>query len=371
MRYIKNYKNFKKLNEIKNILEGVEHIVIENLNKEKTDKELVKETPEEEKSRIENIIKKHFNKEIDLDISPKPPINSEYDNPEKNKNEKSENPEKNKNLEDESKNEAAILTAITIASLLPVAMEAVGKLSNLLKRKFGINLTEEDLKKLEYYNNAIAAYNKILKKGSAKFQGEEYTLKNWKEIGEKLYELVKNEDVKVGKKLKDDHHNTNDDQSNKNVDNKEKNNSENENNNEKENVKNDNIENDKKLIENEINKLKKIRDKLFGTSFAEWLKNKGHELHHAYTTPIRLALYGLAKISKKDSKLRDEKFREKIANVIYAITMVSLAGIGIWEGLSSLSGVNEVGSIILKGIEGGLNTSEIRKQAISALLKST
>jgi len=48
--------------------------------------------------------------------------------------------------------------------------------------------------------------------------------------------------------------------------------------------------------------------------------------------------------------------------------MVTLAGIGIWQSLSSLAGVTEVTGVVLKGIESGVNTSEIRKQAISLLM---
>jgi hypothetical protein len=98
------------------------------------------------------------------------------------------------------------------------------------------------------------------------------------------------------------------------------------------------------------------------------MKEKGHALHHAYTSPIRLVLRGVAKLSKKDSKLRDEATREKVANVIYAITMVGLAGYGIMSTLSHMAGVGEVAQIMLKGIEGGLNTAEVRKQALTAIL---
>jgi hypothetical protein len=118
----------------------------------------------------------------------------------------------------------------------------------------------------------------------------------------------------------------------------------------------------------EIQKIKNKRDHLFGSDFGKWMKKSAHKLHSAYTSPIRLALYGLSRISKPSSKLRDEEFRTKVANVIYAITMVTLAGIGIWGSLGNLAGVNEVTGVVLKGIESGTNTSEIRKQAVGILM---
>ena len=107
---------------------------------------------------------------------------------------------------------------------------------------------------------------------------------------------------------------------------------------------------------------------MFGSNFGNWMKEKGHKLHHVYTSPIRAVLWTISKATKKTSKLRDEKFREKVANVIYAIAMVGLAGWGIWSTLGHMAGVGEVSQIVLKGVEGGLNSNEIRKQALTALM---
>jgi hypothetical protein len=398
MKHLSNYRRFCEKREIDSILEGTEMLfegTIAPTNIE-SDKELLANSSENEKSKIENLIKKHFKQDIDLDKAPSPQEKSSGENPEDKKNE-GENPE-NKKDEGESKNEGAVLLSITIASLIPVAMEAVGSLSNLLKRKFGINLSEDQLKQVKYYNDAITSYKKIITKGSAKFVGIDYNWKNWTELGSKLSELTGNESVQFGKgseflnhghrHLKDEHKETNKEdtsetKSETKPDVKQEVKTEQTAKTEatKKEVKESLIfesekakvtgtNADKKLLEGEIAKLKAIRDKLFGTSFGNWLKEKGHELHHAYTSPIRLALLGMSKLTKKDSKLRDEQFREKVANVIYSITMVSLAGMGIWQGISHLNGVSEVSGIILKGIEGGVNTAEIRKQALTALMKA-
>jgi hypothetical protein len=371
MKYIYNYRIFYDKIKTQSILEKTEMLFESKIAPTyvESDKELLTDSSEDEKSKIEKLIKKHFNQDIDIDNITKPKEKSSYENTEDIENE-GENPENVKN-KGESKNEGAVLLSITIASLIPVVMEAVGSLSNLLKRKFGINLSEDQIKKLKYYNYAITAYNKIIKNGSAKFEGVDYNWKNWNQLGLKLSKLTGNESVEFGKGDEFLNH--------KHIKSKEINKKDNYKDgledkqklkNESESPKVTGTKDDTKLIEIEIDKLKIIRDKLFGTSFSNWLKEKGHELHHAYTKPIRLALFGMAKLTNKNSKLRDEKFREKMANVIYSITMVSLSGIGIWQSISHLNGLSEVSNIILKGIEGGVNTTEIRKQALTSLMNS-
>lgn len=395
MKHLSNYRKFYEKREIDSILEGVEVLFEGTIapTEVESDKELVADSSEDEKSKIEDLIKKHFKQDIDLDKAPRPRKEGD-ENTEDTKTE-GENPE-DKKTEGEGTNEGAVLLAITIASLIPVAMEAVGNLSNLLKRKFGINLTEDQLKQVKYYNDAITAYNKIITKGTAKFEGTDYNWKNWNELGTKLFELTKNEAVQFGKGSEflghghghgDKHEETPKEEVSKEqpTEQTKPETKTPETTQQKETPKEEVKESllleaeaakvtgtnaDKKLVETEILKLKAIRDKLFGTSFGNWLKENGHKLHHAYTSPIRLALWGMAKLTKRDSKLRDEQFREKVANVIYSITMVSLAGVGIWQGISHLHGVNEVGALILKGIEGGVNTPEIRKQALTALMKA-
>ena len=48
--------------------------------------------------------------------------------------------------------------------------------------------------------------------------------------------------------------------------------------------------------------------------------------------------------------------------------MIGLASWGIWSSISHLAGLSEVAQIFLKGLEQGVQMSEIRKQAITAIL---
>ena len=53
---------------------------------------------------------------------------------------------------------------------------------------------------------------------------------------------------------------------------------------------------------------------------------------------------------------------------MYAIFMIGLATIGIWNSISHLTGLSEVSKIILKGIAGGVQMSEIRKEAVASII---
>jgi hypothetical protein len=244
-------------------------------------------------------------------------------------------------------------------------MEAVGGLSNLLKQKFSINLDDKQIANLKRMNDAIATYNKILSKGTGKFSGKEYDMKTFSEISNILSKELANPELAFGKGYEDDHgHKTNEEV-------------EAEGDTTEEMEKGDTTKSMEKVvstesqIKKEIAKLKKFRDKIFGSNFGNWMKEKGHALHHAYTAPIRAVLWTISKATKSSSKLRDEKFREKAAHVIYAITMVGLAGYGIWSTLGHMAGVGEVAQIVLKGVESGVNVKELIKTALTALMGGT
>ena len=390
MKHIRKFESFKESR--KNSLKG-SSLILEDDNAEKaaapaqsqSEKEILAETPEDKKTKIEDILAKHFPEakgKLDVDDSP----NADSKEGEKKEGEENaekkegeENAEKKEGEEGEKTNEGAILLAITIASLVPAAMEAVGSLTNMLKQKFGVNLDEKQMASLKKVNDARAALEKIQKAGKGKFLGKEYSKDNWFEISNVLSKEIGQPDAAFGKGYDDGHghgHGKPEAPAKPGEEKaaqpaaakpgEEKPAAPVKESAEAEQPKKG--EEAKEQIEREIAKMRSLRDKLFGSNFAKWMKEKGHALHHAYTSPIRLVLRGIAKVSKKDSKLRDEAVREKVANIIYAITMVGLAGYGIMSTLSHMAGVGEVAQLILKGTEAGLNTSEIRKQALTAIL---
>ncbi len=372
MKRLSNYQKFFEKKHLESILEEFS-IVLESdeaaavaPTETQSEKEILEEMPEDQKSKIEDILAKHF---------PESKGKLDVDNLKEGEGEKKEGEkvEKKEGEEAEKTNEGALLLAITIASLIPACMEAVGSLSNLLKQKFSVNLDDKQIANLKKMNDAIATLNKILSKGTGKFEGKEYNLKTFSEISNILSKELANPELAFGKGYEDDHGHG---KTNEEVDSDtlEKDLSEIEKSEAAKDKSGDTTEKMKEAsdisdsVKKEIAKLKKFRDKIFGSNFGNWMKEKGHALHHAYTAPIRAVLWTISKATKQSSKLRDEQFREKVANVIYAVTMVGLAGYGIMSTLGHMAGVGEVAQIVLKGVEGGLNTKEIIKTAVTALM---
>lgn len=349
-----------------------------------SEKEILDETPEDKKKKLEDILGKYFpdtKGKVDVDTAPNEGGEPAKEGEAKKEGEEvekkaveGEEVEKKEGEEGEKTNEGAVLLAITIASLLPAVMEAAGSLTNLLKQKYGINLDEKQMASVKKINDGITAYNKLLKdpKATVKFEKKPYTRENWEEISNVLSTELALPDLAFGKGYDAHGHHApaaKPAEGEKVEDKKEEpavaakvaESAE-----APEVAKKGDEATDQ--IKREIEKLKSQRDKVFGAKFGNWLKEKGHGLHSVYTSPIRLVLRGIAKFSKKSSKLRDEATREKIANVLYAITMISLAGYGIMSTLNHMAGVGEVAQILLKGTESGIQLSELRKQALTAIL---
>ena len=118
-----------------------------------------------------------------------------------------------------------------------------------------------------------------------------------------------------------------------------------------------------KLLKN----LKDEKDEKFGTKFGNWAKHAGHSLHHAYVTPIRKMFEYAAKFSKKDSKLRDEDYREKLSNIVYAAVMMGIAGVGIASHIGHLHGVGPVLTTIADGVKEGKSIVDLVKGVASLI----
>lgn len=115
-----------------------------------------------------------------------------------------------------------------------------------------------------------------------------------------------------------------------------------------------------------LKKLEEERNKKFGTKWGNMAKHASHSLHEAYTYPIRKMLQFTAWTAKKfgkKTKLDDEKYREKIANIIYAATMFSIAGYGIAAHIKHLAGVGPVITTLADGIKAGKSVTDVVKEA--------
>ena len=116
-----------------------------------------------------------------------------------------------------------------------------------------------------------------------------------------------------------------------------------------------------------LKNLKDEKDEKFGTKFGNWAKHAGHSLHHAYVTPIRKMFEYADKFTKKDSKLRDEDYREKLSNIVYAVVMMGVAGVGVASHISHLHGVGPVLTTLADGVKGGKSVVDIVKGVASLI----
>ena len=97
-----------------------------------------------------------------------------------------------------------------------------------------------------------------------------------------------------------------------------------------------------------------------------FLTKLGKMVHNIYASPITGTLYGMSLFAKKGSKLKDKKFREKVANIVYAGAMTFIAGKGIIDSLSHLSGVQDIAAAAIESIEEEASVGEI----VNAYLES-
>jgi hypothetical protein len=180
--------------------------------------------------------------------------------------------------------ESLTLTSITIAGLIPLAMESIGGLANWISRNTGKNPSQ--IAQLKKFNEKI-------------------------EEKEKLIKSLDKKDAKSEMR-------------------------------------------ERELLAN----LKKQRDDIWGSDFGQWMKEKAHKLHHIYTWPIRTLLKTIGFFTGSKN-LKNKEFREKLANILYAITMTGVAGAGILTHLGHLAGVGPVALTIADGVKGGKSVSEI------------
>ena len=204
-------------------------------------------------------------------------------------------PEELEKEEDKIK-EVGLALAVTIAGLIPPALELVGNVTNKAKQMIGLN--DQEKKELANLNAKIKKAKGLVDTFDDKTIGS-----NDKE--KRAIELLKN--------LKDE------------------------------------------------------KDEKFGTKFGNWAKQAGHSLHHAYVTPIRKMFEYAAKFSKKDSKLRDEDYREKLSNIIYAAVMMGVAGVGIASHIGHLQGVGPVLTTIADGVKEGKSIVDLVKGVASLI----
>jgi hypothetical protein len=116
-----------------------------------------------------------------------------------------------------------------------------------------------------------------------------------------------------------------------------------------------------------LEQLLKQKDEQFGAKLGNWAKHAAHDVHEAYTFPIKKFLESIAWTSEKfgkKSKFSDEKTREVWANIIYSAIMIWAAGYGIVSHIKHLAGVGPVITTIIESLKGGKSIAEVIKDAL-------
>ncbi len=103
----------------------------------------------------------------------------------------------------------------------------------------------------------------------------------------------------------------------------------------------------------------------FFSSDKTWAE-KGHQLHALYVKPIIGLLKMLAYLpfGYGWKAMRDPVKREKAANIIYGLIMVSLAGYGVWSHLGHAHGLLAYSEIATEVADGTLAVGEAAETAI-------
>lgn len=116
-----------------------------------------------------------------------------------------------------------------------------------------------------------------------------------------------------------------------------------------------------------LDKALHLKDKKFGDKTGNKFKKWAHKLHGWYIIPILKTLQFTAWTAEKFGKkteLSDPEYREKVANIVYAVIMALAAGYGAIDSLLHLKGVTDVATFIGKSVKAGKSTQEIIKGAL-------
>ena len=141
---------------------------------------------------------------------------------------------------------------------------------------------------------------------------------------------------------------------------------------------------EQKQAKGHIKKIKKEIEDKFGAKvpWLKWdeekgfvrddksLKSLGHKLHHVYTSPIVLFLRLASLVPGAPKVLKDKGSRQKIADVLYAFTMLWLGGTHVRHGLHDILASHGVDVVKLadtvgNGYKTGLSFAEVAGEALN------
>jgi hypothetical protein len=124
-------------------------------------------------------------------------------------------------------------------------------------------------------------------------------------------------------------------------------------------------------------KQKELSDKIYATKAGKVLSNASKSLHHVFVTPLEKIVYGIGWL-KNDESIK--KHAHSVAEVLYVLIMLGVAGYGVYHSLHSMPSVVEafqdlglnfenVAHLVIDTIKGGDMTVEALKMVVKAVLK--
>jgi hypothetical protein len=120
-----------------------------------------------------------------------------------------------------------------------------------------------------------------------------------------------------------------------------------------------------------------LEDKIYATQAGKWIGNSARKLHELYVLPIEKLVYGIGWL-KDDDNIK--KHAHSVAEVLYVITMLGVAGYGVYHSLHSMPSVIEafrniglnfdnVATLVIDSIKGGDMSVEGLKMILKSVLK--
>jgi len=128
---------------------------------------------------------------------------------------------------------------------------------------------------------------------------------------------------------------------------------------------------------NDTAKIKELHDSIYASKVGKALDKFAHVAHKALLLPIEKLVYGIGWLTNDDFLKKDAEW---VAELMYAVIMISVAGIGISHSLESISATktamvklgtstDAVSHLVTDSVKGGKLTIDLFKKIIGSFIK--
>jgi hypothetical protein len=124
-------------------------------------------------------------------------------------------------------------------------------------------------------------------------------------------------------------------------------------------------------------KQKELEDKVYATNIGKALGKSAKSLHHLFVAPLEKIIYGIGWLRGDEAM---KKSAHSVAEVLYVLVMLGVAGVGVYHSLHSMPSViqafqdiglnfDNVAHLVIDTIKGGDMTIEGLKMIFKSVLK--